>query len=119
MTDSKDTPTVEELNVYENMVKERLELLKKSLDESYDEDASEDDKSTGLVSFVMLHIASNYARLDIALGEIERLTEAYNELKSRWDEEIEAMKIADAQDEYLTAKSDFEKELAKEREDPL
>ena len=119
MTDDKDAPTKEELNIYEKMVTDRLELLKKSLDESYDDDATEDDKSTGLVSFVMLHIASNYARLDIALGEIERLTEAYNELKSHLNDEMEAMKIADAQDEYLTAKSDFEKELAKEQETPL
>ena len=117
MTKDKETEDGQ-LSAYESMIKERLVMLKESLDDTYEKGDTEDDKSSKLVSCIMTHLANVYTRLDIALGEIERLSEAYLKVKSHLDDEMEAMKIADSQDEYLTAKSDFEKELAKEQESP-
>lgn len=64
----------EQLSPYEEMVKERLELLREGLD-NFPMDEGEDPNSR-LPGFIMMHIAQIYTRLDLALAEIEDLQDA-------------------------------------------
>ena len=91
----------EELSRYEELVKERLELLKKGFDDFPSVEG--DEEGNKLPGFIMMHIAQLYTRLDLTLGEMEEVqTKVHTLIK------------ASLPDMYAQAKEDFEKELAKE-----
>ena len=90
MTEESKEP---ELDGYDQMVVERIGLLKKAFDEfPADEGQGDSDK---LPSFIMFHIAQIYTRLDIALCELEDVKEVAeygNGDSTTTDEEYEKVK---------------------------
>lgn len=101
MTKEKEEIEEEELTRYEEMVKERLELLKKGFDDFPSVEG--DEEGNKLPGFIMMHIAQLYTRLDLTLGEMEEV-----------QTKVQTLVEAALPDMYGKAKEDFEKELAKE-----
>ena len=70
MTEESKEP---ELDGYDQMVVERIGLLKKAFDDFPADEGQEESEK--LPSFIMFHIAQIYTRLDIALCELEDVKE--------------------------------------------
>ena len=89
MTEETKEP---ELDGYDKMVVERIDLLKKAFDDFPNEEGKGD--SDKLPSFIMFHIAQIYTRLDIALCELEDVKEVaeYGNGDTLTDEEYEKVK---------------------------
>lgn len=89
-----DDKNEEQMSPYEEMVGERLSLLKKGFEDFPLEEG--EDPNSKLPGFIMMHIASIYTRLDIVLAQLD-------ELNPRHDEEGEAKAdaLADIQKEEL------------------
>lgn len=106
--DKAETPAPkeeEELSPYAQMINERLAALKEKFDEfPLEEGAQESEK---LPSFIMLHIAHLYARIDLLLGEIDTLKSKEEGIPDEVASDPEFDKAK------ADAKADIEKELAK------
>ena len=82
----------EPMSPYEEMVGERLALLKQGFEDFPLEEG--EDSNSKLPGFIMMHIASIYTRLDIVLAQIDELASPSVE-----EEEAKADAIADIQKE--------------------
>jgi hypothetical protein len=101
------TPEEEELSPYGQMINDRLAALKVKFDEFPLEEGAEESEK--LPSFIMLHIAHLYARIDLLLGEIDTL-------KGKGDDDDipeEVTSDPEFDKAKADAKADIEKELAK------
>jgi hypothetical protein len=99
MTEESKEP---ELDGYDQMVVERIGLLKKAFDEfPADEGQGDSDK---LPSFIMFHIAQIYTRLDIALCELEDVKDVA---------EYGNGDFTTTDEEYEKVKADCEADMAK------
>jgi hypothetical protein len=90
-----------EMTPYGQMISDRLKLLKERFDEFPLEEG--EDESSKLPSFIMLHIAHLYSRIDLLLSEIDAL--------KRGDDIPEEVA---SDPEYEKAKEDAEKDIEKE-----
>jgi hypothetical protein len=102
--EENQNPEEEELSPYAQMINERLAALKEKFDNfPQEEGASEAEK---LPSFIMLHIAHLYARIDLLLGEIDSL-------KGK-DPDSDLPEEVASDPEFDKAKADAEADIKKE-----
>lgn len=99
--ENKKEELEEEMSPYGQMISDRLKLLKERFDEFPLEEG--EDESSKLPSFIMLHIAHLYSRIDLLLSEIDSL--------KRGDDVPEEVA---SDPEYEKAKEDAEKDIEKE-----
>jgi len=98
-------PEEQEMTPYENMVNDRLVLLKTKFEEFPLEEG--EDAGTKLPAFIMLHIAQLYTRMDLLLSEIDGLKARESGIPEEVTEDPEFEKAK------ADAKADIEKELVK------
>ena len=99
----------EELSPYEEMVKERLELLKEGLDNFPLEEG--EDPNSRLPGFIMMHIAQIYTRLDIALSEMEELKESLIVPSEMENDAAESAAIVETQKKLQQCRDQLAREL--------
>lgn len=109
MSEENKNPEEEEITPYAQMINDRLAALKVKFDEFPVEEGT--DESEKLPSFIMLHIAHLYARIDLLLGEIDALKLKGEEEENGIPEEVTSDPEFDKA--KADAAADIEKELAK------
>ena len=102
--EENQNPEEEELSPYAQMINERLAALKEKPDEFPQEEGAQESEK--LPSFIMLHIAHLYARIDLLLGEIDTLKG--NDSESGLPDEVTS------DPEFDKAKADAEADIEKE-----